>query len=92
MSHTFSKPPEPLELTNKIKRGANWKKFIRQWNIYEVASGIDTRSALIQAAAFKNVIGKEALDKYETLEWDADGDKNDFKKIIENLLIVVCLK
>ena len=51
---------------------------------YEVASKIDKKSAPVRAAAFKNVIGEEALDMYETLEWDADGDENDLKKIIEN--------
>ena len=66
MSHTFAKPPEHLEITDRIERGANWKKFIHQWNIYEVASGIDQKSAPIRAAAFKNVIGEEALDMYET--------------------------
>ena len=80
MSHTIAKAPEPIELTDRIKRGANWKKFILQWNICEVASGIDKKSAPVQAAAFKNVIGEEALDMYETLEWDADGDENDLKK------------
>ena len=32
----------------------------------------------VRAAAFKNVIGEEAVDMYETLEWDADGNENDF--------------
>ena len=41
------------------------------------------KNAPVRAAAFKNVIGEEALDMYETLEWDADGDENDLKKIIE---------
>ena len=34
-----------------------------------------------------NVIGEEALDMYETLEWDADGDENVLKNSLKNLLI-----
>ena len=79
----LAKPPEPLELTDRIKKGANWKKLVSQWNIYEVASGIDPKKCPSSTAAFRNVIGEEALDMYETLEWDADGYENDLKKIIE---------
>ena len=33
-----------------------------------------------------NVIGEEALDMYETLEWDADGDENVLKKVFEKFV------
>ena len=44
MSLTFSKPPEPLELADRTTRGANWKKLLHQWNIFEVPQEL-TRSA-----------------------------------------------
>ena len=72
MPHTFAKPPEPIKLTDRIKRDANRKKVIRHWNSYEVASENANKSVTVPAAAFRNVIGEEALDMHESLKWDAD--------------------
>ena len=57
MSHTFAKPPEPLELTGSIKRGANWKKFIVS-GIFEVTTGIDKKMP-----QFKHQHLKMSLDR-----------------------------
>ena len=67
MAQNCAKPPEPLLLEDRLHRGQNWKKFRRDWEIYEVAAKIYKEAGVVRVAAFKNVIGDEALDMFETL-------------------------
>ena len=57
----------------EVKTG---RTFRRDWEIYEVTAKIYKEVSLIQVAAFKNVVGNEALDMLETFDWDDESDKS----------------
>ena len=82
-SSNIARPPEPLNLEDRAHRGENWKNFKREWSYYEIAAGIASRTEKIRVAALLNVIGRDALDMYETFQWDAEGDNFKTAKVLE---------
>ena len=79
----IARPPEPLNLEDRAHRGENWKNFKREWPYYEIAAGIASKTEKIRVAALLNVIGRDALDMYETFQWDAEGDNFKIAKVLE---------
>ena len=70
-----AKPPEPLSLEDRTYRGEAWKHFKRDWGFYEKAAKIAQETDDIRVAALLNVIGRDAVDLYETFEWIVPDDK-----------------
>ena len=77
-SNSFGKPPEPLNLEDRAHRGENWKNFKREWSYYEIAAGIATKAEKVRVAALLNVIGRDALDM-----WESEGDNFKIAKVLE---------
>ena len=71
-SNNFVKPPEPLHLEDRAHRGNNWKNFKREWPYYEIAVGTATKAEKVRVAALLNVMGRDALDMYETFQWESE--------------------
>ena len=70
----FSKwpPTGPLPISRLrpwCHRGEHWRCFARDWRNYEVASKLAEEKQKVRVAALLNVIGDEANDMYDTLEW-----------------------
>ena len=73
---TTAKIPSPLNLSNRLHQGENWKLFRREWKFYELAAGIHKKSEEVRVASLLNVVGKEGMDMYETFQWDWKSLKN----------------
>lgn len=70
---TTAKIPSPLNLSDRLHQGENWKLFRREWKFYELAAGIHKKSEEVRVASLLNVVGKErdqfpseSLDSYTT--------------------------
>ena len=75
-------PPQSLEL-NSGNISTNWKKFKQRYLNYEIATGINEKNNATRVAAFLIVVGNEALDVYDTLIWDNEGDDKKIDKVLE---------
>ncbi|CAB4021658.1 Hypothetical predicted protein, partial [Paramuricea clavata] len=61
----------------------NWRRFKQQFEIYLIASGLDKKDGKVQAIALLHVAGYEALEVYNTFQWDTAGDDVKVDKIME---------
>ena len=50
---------------------------------YEIAAGIATKPEKVRVAALLNVISRDALDMYETFQWESEGDNFKIGKVLE---------
>ena len=80
--------PSKLELTGNL--ATNWKKFHRAWNNYEIAARLkDPENPAInkslRTATLLTCIGSDALDVYEGLEFDSEGDKQDIDIVLQKV-------
>lgn len=80
---TTAKPPTPLNLTNRLHQGENWKIFCREWKFYEIAAGIHKKPNDIRVASLLNVIGNDGIDMYETFQWSTESDAMKIDKVLE---------
>lgn len=80
---TTAKPPEPLNLEDRLHHGENWKIFQRSWKYYEIAAGLHKKSDEIRVCSLLNVIGKDGVDMYETFHWDQEGDAMKIANVLE---------
>ena len=74
-------PPKSLILTGNLAE--NWRRFKQQFEIYQIASGLDKKDGKVQAMALLHVVGIEALEVYNTFQWDTEGDNVKVDKIME---------
>lgn len=56
---------EKLKMDGNISE--NWRKFKRNFEIYMIASGINSKGETVKINTFLNAIGDEAVDVYDTL-------------------------
>ncbi|KAL9976782.1 hypothetical protein ACROYT_G014113 [Oculina patagonica] len=80
---TTAKIPSPLNLTNRLHQGENWKSFRREWKFYELAAGIHKKTDEVWVASLLNVIGKEGMDMYDTFQWANLSDARKIDKVLE---------
>ena len=78
-----AKPPAPLNVEDRAHRGENWRRFERDWKIYEQATKISIEAPEVRVAVLLNIIGRDALDMYDTFDW---GDNPEHKDNIEKVL------
>ena len=70
------KPPEALEI-HSGNVSENWNKWQQRFDLYFRAVGADAQPAARQCAIFLHVIGSDALDVYNTWEFDDEAERND---------------
>ena len=80
---TTAKIPLPLNLSDRLHQGENWKTFRREWKFYELAAGIHKKAQEVRVASLLNVIGKEGMDMYETFQWENSSDALKIDKVLE---------
>ena len=80
---TTAKMPSPLNLSDQLHQGENWKSFRREWKFYELAAGIHKKSQEVRVASLLNVIGKEGMDMYETFQWNVESDALKIDKVLK---------
>ena len=82
MARSVAKPPEPLNLEDRTRRGDNWKQFKRDWSYYETAAKIDKEAGTVRVAHLLNVIGKDGQDMFDTFSLEGD-DRIDIEKVLQ---------
>lgn len=75
------KPPNTLNLEGNLAE--NWRRWLQQFNLFLIASGISEKSTTVQASTLLHVIGENALEIYNTFTWAAEGDATKVDKVIE---------
>ena len=80
---TTAEIPSPLNLTDRLHQGENWKSFRREWKFYELAAGIHKKQEEVRVASLLNVIGKEGMDMYDTSQWANASDALKIDKVLE---------
>ena len=83
MATTTAKAPAPLNLSDRLHQGENWKLFRREWKFYELAAGIHRKADEVRVASLLNVVGKEGLDMYETFQWEDASHALKIDKVLE---------
>ena len=61
------------------------EKFKQKKTNYEIATGINTRESATRVAKLLMVIGNDAIDVFNTLTWDTEGDDKKIDKVLEKL-------
>ena len=74
------KPPETLLLSEAKNKSEAWRQWSTSWELYKVASGLDTKEEKIQVATLLHVLGRECVEIYSHFVWD---DAEDRHKIVE---------
>ena len=71
-------PPQPLDLSS-LNISENWKKFKQKYTSY----GINKKESATRVAPLLTVIGNEAIDVFNTLTWDAEGDDTKIDRVLQ---------
>ena len=79
--HLGLPPPEALDLSGG-NISANWKKFKQKYANYEIATGISSKDSATRVATLLTVIGNDAIDVFNTLTWDEEGDDKKIEKVL----------
>ena len=74
-------PPEALKLSGG-NISANWKKFKQKYTNYEIATGISSKDSATRVATLLTVISNDAIDVFNTLTWDKEGDGKKIEKVL----------
>ena len=79
--------PLPLPLVISGNLATNWKRFFRAWNNYEIASRLKDPShpglnKALRTATLLTCIGPDALDVFDGLDFENDGQKQDVDVVI----------
>ena len=77
-------PPEQLDLSGG-NISENWKKFKQKFTTYEIATGINKKKSGTRVATLLTVIGKDAIDVFNTITWSAEGDDTKIDKVLQKL-------
>ena len=75
-------PPEPLYLSGG-NISENWKKFKQKFTNYEIATGINKKESATRVVTLLTVIGNDAIDVFNTITWNAEGDDAKIDKVLQ---------
>ena len=73
--------PDPLRVTGS-NVAHNWRGFKEQFELYELASDLNTASQEKRAAVFLTCVGSEAYDVYRAMEFGEGEDRKQLKFVI----------
>ena len=72
--------PAPLLMSDSM--AADWKRFHSQWQNYEVAADLAELSTQKRAAIFLACVGTDAYQRFQTMDFEDDSDRQDIEKVI----------
>ena len=75
--------PDALNITSG-NRSKNYDVFEQKWKNYAVATGIEDKQEKTKVATLLTVIGSEALEIYNTFEWE-DQEEETVEKILQKI-------
>ncbi|KAL4083841.1 hypothetical protein QTP88_029157 [Uroleucon formosanum] len=73
--------PDALVLTGNLAE--NWRVFREAFEIYIEAAGLTTASNKRQVAIFLNLVGKEGLERYNTLTFENADDNKKIDQVLK---------
>ncbi|ODM87902.1 hypothetical protein Ocin01_18780, partial [Orchesella cincta] len=76
----------PLPGTLELHSGnvsANWKRWFLKWTMYELATGLDTKSGRVRIAAMLSSVGQDGLDLFQTFEWKDENEPKSYRAVME---------
>jgi len=80
----MEKVPLPLKLDlNAKNKSNNWKIFLQMWKNYELATDLQEATNEKRVATLLSIVGKEALELYNTFQWENESDAYKIDKVIE---------
>lgn len=79
---TVTPKPQPLQFSAGDP-GTNWDTFKEEWDAYEEGSGLKCTSSTERVVTFLRVVGKDALNVYETFTWSHETDARNINRVIE---------
>ena len=74
--------PAKLKINDDSSLSLNWKRFIRGWNNYEVATGLKGESAEYRCAVFMTVVGEDACERFEGFKFENGESETDIDTVI----------
>ncbi|KAI4891972.1 hypothetical protein NFI96_009139, partial [Prochilodus magdalenae] len=75
------KPPEGLKLVGNVD--GNWRSFKQHFELYMSATGMDNKPEPRKIAMLLTVAGPQAIEVFNTFEFDTADDKEKYSKVIE---------
>ena len=75
-----TRQPDELVLAGNIAE--NWRKFKQEFELYLVATGLDTKTSRQKIALLLHVARKQAIEVYNTFSFTEEED-GDFDSVIE---------
>ena len=72
--------PDELVLSGNIAE--NWRKFKQEFELYLIATGLDTKTSRQKIALLLHVARKQAIEVYNTFSFTEEED-GDFDSVIE---------
>ena len=75
--------PFPEKLKTEGNLANNWKRFLRAWSSYEVASRVKEQDEKIRAATLQACMGEDAQEIMDGLQFENETDRQDADKIID---------
>ena len=76
-------PPEKLKVTDDSALSQNYRRFIRGWNNYEVATNLKAESSEFRCAIFMTMIGSDAVELFESFKFAEDESEEDIVTVIK---------
>ena len=75
--------PAKLKISDDSSLALNWKRFLRGWNNYEVATGLKGESSDYRCAVFMTVVGEDACERFEGFKFEQDESENDIGIVLQ---------
>ena len=63
---------------------ASWKLFRQIWNNFEIATDLTEATDHKRVATLLSVIGKDAIEVYNTFTWNRQGDSLKLKEVLKS--------
>jgi hypothetical protein len=87
MANAIPTLPSELKLPQALKidgnLAVNWKRFKRSWQNYAIIARLDKFEENFKAALFLSVIGDDALEMFEGMDFAMETDRQILSKIVE---------
>ncbi len=78
----FIKPLEPLNLTSGNVY-SDWKDLSKQFDLYNMGSGLSTKEENQQVSAMVCLMGKHTVKLLKAMTWAEGKSKDNLKEVIE---------
>ena len=81
----MSQIPVPTRLELKTAKSVfqAWNAFRRNWDNYEIATGLHQKEKNIRFATFLSVVGPDGLEKYDCFNFRNAEEKKDIDAVLK---------